>query len=172
MKAIKLLTATLAATAIAGTAHADITTQMILDAQKEWGDGIVAIGKAKTDGGDYKKAAKVHIDTLYDYQSGPVLFKPTKASDDQFRETFSQAHSYFVTGEVKEDGGFAINPWTKVRFDNHKMYIEDDIAMAMGNYYFTTPEGEEVKVEYTFGYRLDGDDLKIILHHSSLPYSK
>ena len=40
----------------------------------------------------------------------------------------------------------------------------------MGNYFFTTPEGEEVKVEYTFGYITDSEGkLRINLHHSSMP---
>ena len=40
----------------------------------------------------------------------------------------------------------------------------------MGNYFFTTPEGDEVKVEYTFGYVLDDEGaLRINVHHSSMP---
>ena len=42
----------------------------------------------------------------------------------------------------------------------------------MGNYYFTTADGSEVKVEYTFGLEQMADgDLKIVLHHSSLPFT-
>jgi hypothetical protein len=42
----------------------------------------------------------------------------------------------------------------------------------MGNYFFTEPNGNIVKVEYSFGYFLDSNgNLKINLHHSSLPYS-
>ena len=45
--------------------------------------------------------------------------------------------------------------------------------MAMGKYFFTPQKGEGVKVEYTFGYvKNDDGKLKIVLHHSSLPYSK
>jgi hypothetical protein len=40
----------------------------------------------------------------------------------------------------------------------------------MGNYFFTDLEGNEAKVEYTFGYQLIDGDLKIDLHHSSFPY--
>lgn len=41
----------------------------------------------------------------------------------------------------------------------------------MGEYFFTTTDGEDVKVEYSFGYIRDANgDLKINLHHSSLPY--
>lgn len=148
-----------------------ISKQQILEAQQEWGQGIVNIGKAKLNAKDYKEAAKAHIKKLYDYSSGRVLFKPTKASKDQFRETFGEALSYFVTGEVGEDDGFAINPWTKVRFDNHDISVYGDVAFAMGNYFFTTTENQEVKVEYTFGYRLDEQGkLRIVLHHSSLPF--
>lgn len=62
-----------------------ITAEDVAQAQKEWGEGIVAIGKAFTDKGDFVKAAENHLDTLYDFQSGDVLFKPTKAADAQFR---------------------------------------------------------------------------------------
>jgi len=43
----------------------------------------------------------------------------------------------------------------------------------MGNYFFTNYENEKIKVEYSFGYVLDEKDneLKIIYHHSSVPYN-
>lgn len=169
------LTLALAVSALALTcvsqAHANITEQDVVNAQQQWGEGIVAIGKARINGQDYGAVAAQHINTLYDYQQGDVLFKPTKAKLDQFRETFDEAHSYFVQGIIEEDGGFAINPWVDVRFENHQILIHDDTALAMGNYYFTTGSRQEVKVEYTFGYREDENgDLRIVLHHSSLPY--
>ena len=46
-------------------------------AQREWGDGIVAISEAHGNGGDYVGIATNHINTLYAYQIGPVMFKPT-----------------------------------------------------------------------------------------------
>jgi hypothetical protein len=150
-----------------------ITEQEIMEAQKAWGEGIVAIGKAYTDKGDYRAAAERHIDELYGYGSGEVLFKPTKVADQQFRPTKQGALSYFVggDGDFPEDKGFAIHPWTDVRFENKGTLIEGNTALAMGNYYFTTPDGEDVKVEYSFGYRKDdAGKLRIVLHHSSLPY--
>ena len=36
----------------------------------------------------------------------------------------------------------------------------------MGEYFFTDLEGNEAKVEYTFGYKLIDGALKIDLHHS------
>ena len=63
-----------------------------------------------------------------------------------------------------EDGGFAIQPWTKVRFENTGFILEESRAIAMGNYFFTTTDGIEVKVEYTFGYILVAGELKIPMY--------
>ena len=92
-------------------------------AQKEWGDGIAAISQAHSNGGDYIGIATNHINTLYAYQIGPVMFKPTLAAMDQFRPTFESALSYFVASNYAcpEDEGFAIKGWTNVRFENHKV---------------------------------------------------
>ena len=140
--------------------------------QRRWGDGIVAISEAHRNGGDYVGIATDHINTLYGYQTGPVLFKPTLASDDQFRSTFDAALSYFVASNnvCPEDEGFAIKGWTKVRFENEDVILDDNRALAMGNYFFTGPDGSEIKVEYTFGYVAEADgSLRIQLHHSSMP---
>lgn len=141
-------------------------------AQKAWGDGIVAIAAAHSTGGDFVGIATNHVNTLYAYQMGPVLFKPTLAAIDQFRPTFDTALSYFVAsnGACPEDKGFAIKGWTNVRFENSDVIIDGNTALAMGNYFFTDPDGAEVKVEYTFGYIQDDDgNLRIQLHHSSMP---
>lgn len=151
-----------------------ITVEEVHQAQEQWGAGIVAIGKAFTEGGDYVKAAENHLDTLYAFDMGPVLFKPTKAAEVQFRPTRESALSYFVGGNeaYREDHGFAIHPWTNVRFDNAEVYIHGDYAVAMGNYFFTETNGNIVKVEYTFGYFKDNTGaLRINLHHSSVPFS-
>ncbi|MBO9467111.1 phosphoribosyl-AMP cyclohydrolase [Tropicibacter sp. R15_0] len=149
-----------------------ITEQDVIDAQAAWGQGIVDIAKLHSDGGDFAGRAKEHLDVLYAYDSEKVMFKPTLASEDQFRETFDEALSYFIGTEGSEDKGFAIKGWTKVRFESNGIFTSGDAATAMGNYYFTGPDGTETKVEYSFGY-VRGDDgaLKINLHHSSLPYA-
>jgi len=153
-------------------ASAGITEADVIAAQTEWGEGIVAISSVHAAEGDFEARATEHINTLYAYGDSAVMFKPTLAADDQFRETFDEALSYFIGREGTEDGGFAISGWTDVRWENNGIYTDDDSAMAMGNYYFTGPDGSETKVEYTFGYMLDDEGaLKINLHHSSLPYS-
>ncbi len=163
------------ATAVADNAEptaSGITEADVVAAQTEWGNGIVAISAVHASGGDFADRATEHINTLYAYGDTAVMFKPTLAAEDQFRETFDEALSYFIGMEGTEDGGFAIKGWTNVRWESNGIYTDGDSAMAMGNYYFTGPDGSETKVEYTFGYVLDDEGaLKINLHHSSLPFS-
>ncbi|MEM6811147.1 MAG: phosphoribosyl-AMP cyclohydrolase [Pseudomonadota bacterium] len=153
---------------------ADITKQEVMDAQMEWAKGIENISKVFIEEGDFEQAARDHINTLYAYDLGEVLFKPTLASSDQFRENFDEALSYFVGGAIAEDKGFAIKPWTKVRFDDDVHIVTyNDYAVSMGNYFFT-PQGSDVetKVEFTFGYIKDAEgNLRINVHHSSLPFT-
>lgn len=164
--------ATIALTVPAAAENQPITTEEVEAAQKAWGEGIVKISATHTAGGDYKKAAKKHLDTLYNYDNGMVLFKPTLAAEDQFRGTYDEALSYFVKGMRAEDSGFAIKGWTNVRFENEGIVTDDDNAMAMGNYYFTGADGSITKVEYTFGYVRGPDGkLKINTHHSSMPFA-
>ena len=150
-----------------------LTKTDIRNAQKLWGKGIIEIGESYTNKKDYKLLAENFINRHYGYKEGIVLFKPTLASIEQFRDTFEKAHSYFVAGNEKypEDQGFAIRPWVKVVFKNAGILLIENHAVAMGNYYFTDPDGHEVKVEYTFGYFVDeAGNIKIHLHHSSMPF--
>lgn len=160
-------------TASEAVVASDVTVEDVLAAQKAWSDGIVTIGRTFKAQGDYRQAAADHISKLYAYGQGGVLFKPTLASADQFRETTDEALSYFVGGAIMEDTGFAIRPWTNVRWGEQEIQTYGNTAAAMGNYYFT-PDGstEETKVEFTFVYQRDAEgDLRIRVHHSSLPYT-
>ncbi len=151
-----------------------VTVEDVEKAQKAWGDGIVAIAAAHSSGMEYVETARNHIQSLYAYKIGPVLFKPTMAVKEQFRSTFEGALSYFVAsnGECPEDKGFAIKNWKNVRFENEEIIIDGKIALAMGNYFFTSPDDEELKVEFSFGYIVDSTGaLRINLHHSSMPAS-
>lgn len=177
MKRIALVASALALGACAHADHNTVsTTPVALDdvtaAQVEWGEGIVAISAVHAAGGDYEARAREHIETLYAYGDSAVMFKPTLAADDQFRETFDEALAYFIGKEGTEDKGFAISGWTNVRWEDVLTYTDSDSAMSMGNYFFTGPDGSETKVEFSFGYIRDEEgDLKINLHHSSLPYA-
>ena len=152
-----------------------ITEREVVDAQKAWGQGIVRIGKVFSDKGDYTDTAADFIQKMYGYDLSSVLFKPTLAAKDQFRSSFDAALSYFVAGNeaYAEDKGFAIKPYTKVKFDNVGIINNScRMAVAMGNYYFTDLSGNETKVEYTFAYVKDANEnLRIVTHQSSLPYN-
>lgn len=153
-----------------------ITEKDIVDAQVAWGEGIIKIGEIYSAGGDYREAAAKHIDDFYAYDLSLVLFKPTLASVEQFRASFDGALSYFVGGNPSfpEDKGFAITPWTKVRWQNAGIINNSCyMAIAMGNYYFTPAKGgAETKVEYNFGYVKDAEGkVRIVSHHSSLPFN-
>ena len=150
-----------------------ITKQEVENAQEIWGQGVIDIGNIYQEGGDYTARAKEHVDALYAYGMGSVVFKPTLAAAAQFRNDPVGALSYFVGGNnsYTEDHGFAIKPWTKVRFENSGILLQGHVALAMGNYFFTDLTGAETKVEYSFGYiRGENGELRINLHHSSLPY--
>ena len=150
-----------------------MTRELIEEAQRAWGDGIVRIASAHAANDNFEQVARDHIETLYAYGRTPVLFKPTLAAEQQFRSTFDEALSYFVAtnNACPEDTG-AIKGWTAVRFENVDILVEGKVGMAMGNYLFTTPEGDDVKVEYSFGYMLDeAGAVRINLHHSSMPYA-
>jgi hypothetical protein len=152
-----------------------ITKDEVLKAQKAWGDALVRIGLLKEDREACESFTDEVIDILYAYDVSEVLFKPTRAKDKQFRNTKEGAKSYFIGGndDYLEDSGFALQPWSEVKFENSGIILEEKIALAMGNYYFTEKDSHVVKkVEYTFGYIKDDEgNLKINLHHSSVPFS-
>lgn len=151
-----------------------ITLNEIEKVQSKWAKGIVTIGSLRGDKNAVETATDLMINELYAFDLGDVLFKPTKAAEQQFRLNFEGAKSYFIGGNSKydEDMGFALNPWSLVEFDNVSVVLNESNASAMGNYYFTDLNGKKVKVEYSFGYILtEKGNLKINLHHSSFPYN-
>ena len=68
---------------------ANMLTQ-VEHAQNAWANGLIAIGEAYLKGQDYQANAEKLIHTLYNYDHDDevVLFKPTKASTNPFRDTF------------------------------------------------------------------------------------
>lgn len=150
-----------------------ITKEQVLKAQNEWAKGVVKIGSLKEKRIVCDAFTDEFINNMYAFENGVVLFKPTKCAHEQFRCTKSKAKSYFIGGddrECLEDSGFAMAPWFNVRFENLNFILEKNRAIVMGNYYFKSLDNTEVKVEYTFGYKLVSGKLKIDLHHSSIPY--
>mgnify|MGYP006140850205 FL=1 len=151
-----------------------ITKEEVLSEQKQWSDGLLNIGRLYSESADYKQVAANYLSELYGFHMGEVLFKPTLASVQQFRLTKESALSYFIGGNSNfdEDNGFALLGWKAVRFENIGIKIEENIAIAMGNYFFMKENNSEVKVEYTFVYKKDDSGkLYIILHDSHFPYN-
>jgi len=151
-----------------------ITKEEVLSEQKQWSDGLLNIGKLYAEDADYKQIATNYLSDLYGFHMGEVFFKPTLASVLQFRLTKESALSYFIGGnsDFDEDNGFALLGWKAVRFENIGIKIEENIAIAMGNYFFLKADNSEVKVEYTFVYKKDDSGkLYIILHDSHFPYN-
>ena len=153
-----------------------ITEAEITEARKAWGDALVAIAKAyETDGIDGARGvADGVLDAAYGYNLGPVLFKPTLASGEKtFRPTKNGALSYFVghDSDFPLDGGFGIKGWREVTSETAATFIEGDVAMWMGWVTMTDKDGQVTKVDKSWGYKKDADGtLRIVLHHSSLPY--
>ena len=160
-----------------------LTEEEVIQCQEEWARAIESISLAYLRGGHFVSAATDVAEKLYGYGHHDVLFKPTKASKHPFRTTAHEAMSYFVGADNLdnsekfrgEDLGFAINGgkgWKKVVFNNHKVYIDNNIALAMGTYDFTcATTGEITSAEFTFGYKRCSDGKpRIFLHHSSVPY--
>ena len=54
-------------------------------AQNSWGNGIITIGKLKDNPKECRIFTVNFISKHYDFDSGDVQFKPTKASEKQFR---------------------------------------------------------------------------------------
>lgn len=164
------------------SSSAPLTEDEVVMLQTKWGNAIKNISKTYMEKGDYVSVAGEAAAELYGYGHSNVLFKPTKAAKYPFRPTGGEAMSYFVGGSVvdggyDEDAGFAINGgkgWKEVVFSNHQIDLNGPVAIAMGSYLFTcATSGDEVKVEYTFGYKRNDDgNARIFLHHSSVPYSE
>ena len=153
-----------------------ITEEDLAKARTIWGDAMIEIANEYEIGGieDAKPVAEAILDTAYGYNLGPVLFKPTLASGSQtFRPTRKGALSYFVghDDEFPLDTGFGLKGWRKVVSETSAHFIEDNVALWMGRVIMTDKYKQITQVDKSFGYKRDDQgDLRIVLHHSSLPY--
>ena len=145
-------------------------------ARKAWGDALIAISKAfEADGIEAARAVAGDVlDAAYGYNLGPVLFKPTLASGEKtFRPTRDGALAYFVGHDPSYplDGGFGIRGWREVTSETSAVFTDGDVALWMGWVTMVDKDGQVTKVDKSFGYKRDeAGALRIVLHHSSLPY--
>ena len=148
----------------------------LTDVIVQWGNELIAISASYEEKGIEQATimASKMLDRLYGFEFGPVLFKPTLSGGEQtFRTTKQGALSYFVGHDplYPMDSGFGIKFWREVKSETSGMMIEENVAMWMGWVMFTNKHGNMIKVDKSFGFRKSqSGELKIVLHHSSLPY--
>ena len=153
-----------------------INENELADARVAWGNGMIAISKAYEKSGidDATIVANEMLDQLYGFEFGPVLFKPTLSGGSQtFRSNKEGALSYFIGNNPKYplDSGFGIKSWREVKSETSSTFVEENIAMWMGWVTLIDKKGDQVKVDKSWGYKkTENGALKIVLHHSSLPY--
>ena len=153
-----------------------INNKDIDDARNAWGNGIILISKTYDEAGIEKAiiTAKKILQDLYAFELGPILFKPTLSGSNQtFRSNLEGALSYYVGNNLKypKDSGFGIQSWNKFESKTSDVFIDENIAIWMGNVTFTKKNGDAIKVDKSLAYKkMPNGNLKIVLHHSSLPH--
>jgi len=168
---------TSASAAVTSQAVAPITRDQVIAAQNAWGEALVKISTTYDSSGfdAAKKTAEAVIDSAYGYSLGPVLFKPTLTVAPQtFRTTREGALAYFVGGNktFASDTGFALKHWRSYKIENAAIFTDGDVAISMGNVRITDRDGNVTVVDKTWGWKRGTDgNLRIVLHHSSLPYN-
>ena len=150
----------------------------VLSAQTGWCEALIKISADYKSGGFSKAKATAEnvIDQAYNYQFGPVAFKPTLTKAPQtFRPAFDGALSYFVGGNsaYPDDKGFALEsptgaPWKSFKVENKVVQLDGDSALSMGNVYLTDAVGTTTVVDKTWGWNKSSDGtMRLNLHHSS-----
>ena len=150
--------------------------ELVRTTWRSWCDALLGIGAVSKKGGDARAEAERVLSTAYAYDDGTVLFKPTLASGEHtFRFDKAGALAYFVGNDPNypEDHGFALKGWTECSPEPKRVVQQGTALLSMGNVHLTGADGKRVSVDKTFGYARQPDgSLKIVLHHSSLPYAK
>lgn len=156
--------------------NTNITEAEVQAAQEAWGKALIQIGKDFESSGIKKATATASavLDGAYGYNMGAVLFKPTLTQGEQtFRTTKEGALAYFVGNNkaFPNDSGFALKAWQKYEYKNAAVIVRGDLALTMGNVFLTDKSGKVTKVDKTWAFRKDEQGkLRIVLHHSSLPF--
>ena len=162
----------------ATAAYADrnkLTAAEVLAAHQAWGEALIQISQDYSTGGieRARATAEATLNAAYAFNHGTVLFNPTLTSGETtFRLTHEGALAYFIGGSYSyPDSGFALKGWESFDIQNAGVLINGDMAITMGHVMLTDAEGNTTKVDKTWGFqRFDDGDLRIVLHHSSLPF--
>ena len=103
-----------------------------------------------------------------------MAFKPTPAFGSQtFRPTRAGALVILVGGDPNfpNDKGFATKPWRSCEVINHVIQLNGSYANVMGNAVLTNASGKTTTLDKAWVFIREPDgSIRILLHHSSLPY--
>lgn len=153
-----------------------ITKADVTRIQQSWCDSFLKIGLAYRSAGlaQASSLAEAFVDQLYAYGHVPVAFKPTFTVGGQtFRPTREGAIAYFVGGNshYPNDRGSALKPWSVCSVKNHSLQIYGTYAAVMGQMTLVDQSGVATTLEQTWGFLIQASgDVRIVLHHSSLPF--
>lgn len=157
-----------------------IETHEIETAQAQWSQALIHMGELSSTHPDkLRHIATQLLSQLYDFEIG-LSFKPTLAGyPHHFRSDLAGTLSYFIGAKlagstISADQGFALKPWSKVEFTEATQIQLAECTITSGIYafYAATAPSHPTTVEYTFVYHRTPTQpaVKIIAHHSSLPY--
>lgn len=156
--------------------NTNITEAEVKAAQDAWGKALIQISDDFASGGltKAKATANAVLDAAYGYNMGVVLFKPTLTHGEQtFRTGKAGALAYFVGDDqaFPGDKGFALGGWKQYEYRNAGVFINGDLALTQGHVILTNKDGQVTTVDKTWGFKKDEKgQLRIVLHHSSLPF--
>ena len=150
------------------TKYNDMNSIEVEEFLNSWKNGVIDIGIAYQEGNDYREKARAFIETHYAFDIGEVLFKPTFTNDVVFRNNHEDALSYFVSGDISEDSGFAIKPWEEIKTSEISFILDHNLCAVMGVLNLKPLNSEnKTKIAFTFILVKDNDKFKIKIHHSS-----
>ena len=150
------------------TKYNDINLTEVEDFLNSWKNGVIDIGIAHQEGNDYRQNAQAFIKRHYAFDAGKVLFKPTFTNNVAFRNNLEGALSYFVSGDISEDSGFALKPWEDIQASEVNYIIEDNLCAVMGCLNLKPKHSEtKTRIAFTFILVNINNELKIKVHHSS-----
>ena len=150
------------------TKYNDMNSIEVEEFLNSWKNGVIDIGIAYQEGIDYREKARAFIETHYAFDIGEVLFKPTFTNDVVFRNNHEDALSYFVSGDISEDSGFAIKPWEDIQASEVSFILEDNLCAVMGVLNLKPlNSAKKTRIAFTFILVKDNDTFRIKVHHSS-----
>jgi hypothetical protein len=161
---------------MAAPVYAPITVAEVEAAQRAWGDALVAIATEHDRNGQAaaKRLAERVVDSAYatiwarSCSSRPWLpLRPPSAPTARAPSPISSA----AIPVIRATTGFALKGWRSYEIKNAGILITGSSATSMGNVTVIDSKGARTTVDKTWGYVRGPDGkLRIVLHHSSLPY--